>query len=226
MKTRVDDFLKYYKQLEEAVASRYQKTIYEVAQDELVSFNKILNSLRRLRNLIQHSKENLGRYIAEPDEYAISTLKDILKLVDRSIVFQYMVPIEQILHAKLSDRVFDYVAILVEKKFSHLPIIDDTGMVKYIFKATSFLELAAKGVFPSENTTFSEIKEYLDIGCFQNEILFVSQFDSILEITALCRKQFYDNNYISIILVTENGKQDEPLLGLITPIGLISKYVG
>ena len=59
-----------------------------------------------------------------------------------------------------------------------------------------------------------------------DKFLFADEYDTVSEVNALCRKYFYNHEFGSMIFVAGNGNRDGAIQGLITPIGLISKYIG
>jgi len=116
-----------------------------------------------------------------------------------------------------------------EKGFSHIPILNKQNKVVGVFDGnvmTSSL-LLNKEFKIEDHIKFSDkyIKPFTLINNqYFNTYIFISENTNIIDIKETFKKYKNNTKKISMLFVTRNGKEDEPLLGLITPNDILSNF--
>ena len=189
-----------------------------------------LLDLSRLRNAIVHNPNNKDADpIAEPHEFIVNKFEDIKNIVISPPIALNTIAIkaQDIFTAKMNDNAFEVMKKMNDNTFTHVPIIESKKLI---------------GVF-SENTIFSFIvkneeviidKDYLikDFAEFISNESHVSEYFEfvprgalVVDIEEIFKKGLNGRKRIAAIFITETGKQNESLLGLITAWDLAG-YIG
>lgn len=186
----------------------------------------VLCNYANLRNVIVHNPDKRDSDpIAEPHDNAIkkySTIRDSVLNPPKALE-TVAIPFHDIYKATLESKVLDVMDMMEQKLYSHIPVIDNKKII---------------GIF-SENSVFSYITRNRDsliletdliakfenfIGVERNECeyyAFVKKDILLIEVENMFQHGIKDNKRLAVIFITENGNQNEKLLGLITVWDLI-----
>jgi CBS domain-containing protein len=224
----IDTFLTAFKQLEKELLSEAE------LKDDYVSFSRALNHLYYNR---------LNPVISNRDNYEfLKTASDVRNLLSHEVTsvvptaaflaqFQkivqailnpltcYEVATKSISSCSYGDGLYKVLALMDEKSLSHLPILDSMGRVVGVFSRDVFFDylLLNKTVAFSDDLQVSDFKEVLPLDSHLNEsYLFVSRYTSLHDAYQLMVKKNAHDKNVGLLLVTEHGKSDERLLGVIT----------
>lgn len=108
-----------------------------------------------------------------------------------------------------------------EKGFSYLPILDNGQVVGIFSENTLFASLIEYELFYEQDKSRfidKEIFKYCEIDNHISErFLFVKKNMFYEEIQNLFHRACETNKRLSMLLVTETGRKEEKLLGIITP---------
>lgn len=141
---------------------------------------------------------------------AIGCANESLKATDRWI------PIEVVAKAALSDSVSSVSNAMLAKGYSHVPILDEMGRVFGVFSESTMLEAWADGVTCAHDATLRDIKEFLPIGRHKADVFrFVPANTTVAQLRKLHNDALNGNERIGLVLITQNGKYDEPLQGIL-----------
>lgn len=223
---RTDEFLELYRTLELEVSALYRlpvdnRTIQTLmSQPEFERFRPELEYCRDVRNLLSHKPKVNGEYAVEPSEAMITTLRRILRRVQAPETnLQCSTRIEMALTASMSDVVLPVMRRMQQHGYTHAPILE-RGRVVGVFSENTIFSCVLDetiGSF-SEKTRFSDLATYLPISARQKQrFVFVPKNGSIYGSERLLRESFDHGNRIDMLFVTENGKEQERVLGLLTP---------
>ncbi len=105
-----------------------------------------------------------------------------------------------------------------EKSFTHIPILED-GYVKGVFSENTIFSsiIRDKIIEIDESTKFSEYEEFLPPEKHQTEtIVFEPKNMMKTELNIVFAKARKNQERIGMVLVTQKGKPNERLLGIIT----------
>ena len=223
---RTDEFLDLYRTLELEAASQYHlpvdhRTIQSLmTRPEFERFRPELEYCRDVRNLLSHKPRVDGAYAVEPSEAMLETLRRVLRrLQTPETNLQCATRIERALTAAPEDAVLPVMRRMHEQGFSHVPILVD-GRVAGVFSENTIfacvLDETIAGL--TEVTPFSALERYLPLSARQKRrFAFVPRNGSIYASERMLRESFDRVERLDMLFVTENGRETERVLGLLTP---------
>lgn len=216
-------YLPYNEKLKRIISGNYTISWFiKLHQFQLRYFGEI-------RNQITHGIKLDGHTYVYPAPYAISQLAkyaDNIKSPPRCIdIFR-----KPVFTCRPSDRLGKIIQIMQEKNYSHIPVYEkniNKNENKYIWVLTesNILRWMARNMWTKDLNTI-KVRD-LDLKNKKDYIIFVKKKINIYEIDELFTIKKQNNQKIGAVLITENGKEDESLLGIITSgdTALIDTYV-
>jgi len=185
-------------------------------------FSNDLKEFADLRNAITHERTD-GHVIAEPNDRAVADIKRVALLLINPprVVPQFQ---KHILALQTTDPVAEAVKSMLAHSFSQIPIYENQafkGLLTTEAVARWLGVCVAEDLFSLRETRIDRVLEYAeeeDNCCFitKNATLFQA-----LHIFEGCQK---DGRRLEAILITENGRAHESLLGMITVWDLPAIY--
>ena len=159
-----------------------------------------------------------GHPLVTVNEGVIPFLDDVITRIKKSpTTANILIPRNDVFSASLSDMVYCVVDKMLEKIFSHVPVLDTDDRVVGVFSESTMLEMTKAGIRDDGNTTLGDISQFLPCDKHTAEVFrFVPKNDPIAHLRDLCAKALEKHERIGMFFVTENGKADEPLLGILT----------
>jgi len=176
-----------------------------------------------IRNQISHGIKLDWHTYVYPSEYAIAQLAryaDSIKRPPRCIdVFG-----KPVFTCKTSDKLQKIVSIMEEKNYSHVPVYDNDWFYIWVLSESEILVWFNK----DENKDIKNAK-IGDVWLISDKeyVKFIHKKVNIYEIDQLFTTKKQNNKKLWVILITEHGKKEEPLLWIITAgdTALIDTYV-
>lgn len=222
---RTEEFLDKYKQMETLVRNEYNLDNNESVMNFLINnkdFKVIENELdlcRDTRNLLSHNPKINGEYAVYPSEEMIKLLDKVIQKVARPLkASNVMVKKSELCYMSMEDKVRDAMATMKENSYKHIPILED-GVLVGLFSAKTVLDIMVTegaDAFSAE-ITFDMIQKYISIeNVTSNKFTFVGNSTLVNEIKDIFKEDIDNKERINIIFVTQHGKRDEKLLGIIT----------
>ncbi len=232
---RIDSFLSEFKELE--------KELVHISRlkDDYVSFSRALNQIyynrlhpiiaqrdnydllktaSDLRNILSHEND-----ICAPTEVFLRKFRCLCQAIS-SPLSCYDVCTRDVDVGHERTRIFEALRLMQEKGITHLPILDATGIVVGVFSRSTLSDCLLFGQKTSfeETDSMVDIRDEIGLSCHSNEcFFFVSRRMNVLTAFQLILKKKAHEKAVGLLLVTENGKPDERLLGVITMTDL-AKY--
>lgn len=220
-------FLDKYKCLEQTVKSNYGANFGVFRLEEMAQFKRLsarIKYCRELRNLLVHNSKLNGEWAIEVNDKMIEFVDSLIKAIENpSKIIEYAIPFRSILYKGLGDNVSDTMREMHRCDISKVPILDEQGCVVGIFSYGSVFECAISecGCIDSE-TVFEDIDKYISIeGDRKKYYLFASPDDYRSTIEEKFDSAYQQHIRIKLVLLTENGKRNSKLLGIVTPWELI-----
>jgi len=157
----------------------------------------------------------------------------LLSEIEEAKIIDNCVLMEKILSASLSDSVFQKAEEAYDRHFTHIPIIDENNRCIGIFSHTIWSKILldtinnANNIKLDNSLTFGDILDYLSFDKqVVSEIVFLSSKSTVFDAKVKTSQSFNERQRgVGMFLITENGTDDEPLLGLITPVGLLGRKI-
>lgn len=196
----------------------FKSKVFELSKNSLISrFQEDLNSFSNLRNLLSHEPKKNGEHIAMPTEFTINRIKEIYKLiVNPPLVFPKFK--FEVLGAEKDDFLNFIVKEMNEKSFSQFPVYQNEIVVELINTNTIsrwlFSNLEENGNIISVETKISDLINHIE---FKNNYKFISKKTNVFEAFNKFKNQIKnEKRNLDVLFITENGKQNEKIEGLIT----------
>jgi len=181
-------------------------------------FQEDLISLGELRNAIVHNPKYGNKPIAEPHIETVERIKNIYEIISKpNKVFPEFK--FDVLGANEEDFINNILIEMNKKSFSQFPVFDNNHNIIELINTNSIsrwlsLQLEEKGTILIEKV---KIKDFIPHIEFKKNYKFISKDNSIYDAYYLFINQINKKNRnLDVLFITENGKEQEGLLGLIT----------
>jgi|GEM_PF-2612984 len=221
-----DEFLQKYKELEALVHQKHTVPNGDSALwvlgglQEFVPFRKQITAVREIRNFLSHTPSYDGRPLLVPTESAVKILNNLItKLTGPSTVYNICVKPSCILTARMEDSIAPVIKLMTDKSFRIVPIMEGNKVVGVFEDSASIMyQMNSEGT----DTTFYDLKKYIDIAQHINKtVLFLPKEAGIESAKQKIIDCFSKGHRINAIFITEAGKRDEAMLGLLLPLHLV-----
>jgi len=227
MIVRSEEFIRLYKEMEDELERkysgekrRYSSVIYEYINDpESVPVRKNLDVCRELRNLLTHNAEIGGEPVAEPSEPVVASLRRILDYVRRPpLALDFATPGSKIISADPDDRVLDIMRVMEKNGYSHIPVLERRRFIGVFSVSTVFSCVLHDPSFKiAPETPLRALSGMLPLEKHMENYAFVHRETSITQARQMFEKPRGKNKRLSVIFITEHGRREEGLLGMLTP---------
>lgn len=179
-----------------------------------------LRLFARLRNAIIHNPyRKTAHPIAEPHEEIVEQYERIKnEVINPPKALSIAVPGASIFVASLDSKVQDILQVMIDKSYTHIPVIEDNKMIGIFSENTLFCYLVDnKDCILTSDITVRDFKEYIPLNKHMSEYFeFISRNTTLSDVEEIFSKGLKDTKRIGVVYITEHGRQDEKLLGMIT----------
>ena len=139
------------------------------------------------------------------------------KSKDSEVVTRFWIPRGKISTCSLSDKILFIIDDMINKHYSHIPVLDEEGKVIGVFSESTMMTAWKKNKCCSENAIMSDIKEFLPTDRHDVDVFgFISKNTTAAQLRKMYDDAFEKDERIGLCFVTENGTPDEPLQGIVT----------
>lgn len=224
---RSAEFIDLYKQLEDELEVKYSNAkrhyssvIFEYINSyESAPVREALNLCREIRNLMTHNANIGGEPIVEPSAPVLEALREALEYVRRPpLALDFATPGSKVYSAGLSDRVLKVMTAMEKNGYSHIPIIEKRKFVGVFSVSTIFsCVLQEPDLRITPETTLRDLGRLLPVEKHVENYAFVDRDTTCMEARRMFEKIQGRNKRLSVIFITEHGKREEALLGMLTP---------
>ena len=224
-------YIEKYKKLEAVVRKTYglpeQDSIsyFLKKQDKFNRYYDDISFCQEVRNFMQHKKKVNGRFAIEPNDAMLSFIEQLISRVEsRPQCKDICIKFQNIEWRSLSDSVKETIKIMRQKVYTHIPIFEN-GLLIGVFDENSLFNYVAENeiVDVDDKLCFADIRQYLSTqGREMEEFLFVKSTMYVEDLEKEIQKYFSKNKRVGIAFLTANGRENEPIQGIITPWDIIS----
>ncbi len=172
-----------------------------------------------------YSSENINDFLVDDPKKLLSEIEEVL-------VINNCVPVDKILTAKMTDKVLPFIEKAYDSHFSHVPIVDDemrcVGVFAHEVWSRFLIDNSKNPNLAFDGTIiFHSLEEYVRYDAERvHDIVFVGKESTIFDLKIKTAEIFKTRHKgVGLFLITENGSTDEPLLGLLTPTGLLGRKI-
>ncbi len=232
---RAEDFLEIYRQLEDALEKKYsgEKRKYSsvviefLNSNESLKFRDKLNLAREIRNLLSHSAKIEGEDVVSPSDKIAEALKEVIAYINEPpLAIEFATRPENILFANINQTVLKIMGLMKKNGFSHVPIMLGGEVVGVFSKSTIFEYVINNYSKPiSKLTTIKELGKLLPVKRHTENYLFENRYLTLNEAIEKFEKVKEKDKRVAVIFITENGRDDERLLGMLTPLDVMGERV-
>lgn len=225
---RSDIFLNLYKTLEEILTDKYYGA--ETPKGSVVvrfmnerdgrQFRDRLDLCREIRNLLSHRADINGESILEPSQAMIDFLQKVIDYLKRPpLALDFSTRWDDIVKASLHQKALTVMRRMEQRGFSHIPVFDDGTFVGVFSKSTVFAYIAKnRGSALDEQTEIVDFYEMLPIERHKNEqFCFMGREATVEDVREAFEAKRERSRRLAVVFITENGRKDERLLGMVTP---------
>lgn len=183
-------------------------------------FEQDLREYADLRNAIVHHRTGVEYAIAEPHDDVV----ELIEYIDRELSKPVTVGdkfLRKVHTLQSKDSLTKVLKLIREKRFNQIPIYEHQTFIGLVTSAGITYWLADK---MTEDNISREMPTLLDIYTHEKQkktYRFIERELSVYEAEEYFKKSVADGKRLEALLITENGKPNEKLLGIITPLDLI-----
>ena len=230
MKGSISIFRELCNKFEDLVRIKYKVKDEEGAfyilsnQKEYKKFEKDINLIRKIRNLLSHGECKIeGKVAIEINENIIEKLKEIISLLENPplVTSRY---ITEIFVVDLEEKLENLIKTMNEKKISHVPVLDkDKKLVGVFSENTIFSKLSEDEIIEiGKEYQVKDYVKYIKLENHSSEYFdFIKRNEELALAQNLFNKSIKKDKKLVMLFVTENGKKTEKILGIITPWDLL-----
>lgn len=225
MSERTELFLNEYKRMEAFASSKFNLQDTESAVYHLINLPEYryirteLEYCRKVRNVLQHNPKIRDSFAVEPSAEMIELLRKTIEIIlNPPKAREIAIPKTKILYKTLDDYVRPTMTEMIERTFTHIPILEN-GIVTGVFSENTVLSyLADEQIIGVDDTTrFFDLKAYLPIDVHKSESFrFIPQDMPLAEVSLIFEDALKKQDRIGLVFITQTGKSTEKVLGIIT----------
>ena len=187
------------------------------------SYQDELRQYHELRNAIVHNRPD-GKPIADPYNETVKNFERITELIlDPPIVYPEFQ--SDVTTLPISTSVTEAVSLMHEHSYSQVPILDENSNFVDLLTANTVTRwLGANidnGMAILEEKTVSDALDYKEN---MESFCFISRETNLAKVLSIFDDNRDRKEVINAILITQNGKETEKLLGIITHYDLPEIY--
>ena len=224
---RAQLFLDLYKQIEDELDDKYRNArrhyssvVFEFIKDyESAPVRDKLDICRHIRNLMAHSANMDGEPVVEPSEPVVDALREVLDFVRRPpLALDYATRGERVLKVNARQKVLRVMEVMEKNGYSHVPVMKEERFYGVFSVGSVFrylLKNGGKGVTPE--TTIRDMRGYLAVEEHIENYEFVPATATYIYVRQRFEQVRAKNKRVAVIFITQDGKPDQPLLGMLTP---------
>ena len=227
--SRVEDFLDLYRRLEAAAetvvgdSGRGSAVFRLEKHPDFLRYADRLDCIREIRNFLSHEPKVGGEYAICPGEGVMESLRLILRLAeDPPLVSDRMTPVEQLTVAELSTPLLPLMTEMERRNISHVPILVG-GCVQSVFSVSTVFQAALGGMRSLDaHTTVGDFSRWLPLDRHMGQdFRFVVPDMRLRDAREQFDRAYSRNRKLKLLLVTEGGRPDRPLLGVLSPYDVL-----
>ena len=219
-----EKYIELYKTLEKAVTEKYDVNVDDPKLKVVMNNYKWLaddiHYCGQIRNLLQHRKRFGVYYPVEPSDGAIKFISDLIEKVNgRKKCSDIAISLRNICKRHMKDNVKETMIEMKKHVYTHVPIIDDNGVVIGVFDENAiFNYLNEVGIIEADNLIFEDIKKYLSLERGKDEMfLFRKSATYVDDLEQDFNKQLRNQTRLEVVFLTASGDRTDQLSGMITP---------
>jgi predicted transcriptional regulator len=185
-------------------------------------FAEDLHEFGDLRNAIVHERGG-GFVIAEPHETTVDRLEQIERYISKPPTVENLRRIK-VVTCGLADRIGKAAKIMLDSKFSQLPVYDNGKCIGLLTTQAIAWWVATQfktDIGLLEEDSVEQVLRHTDEDTIYK---FVLRTAAIIDVVTLFEQAAHNGKILSAVMVTANGKSNEQPLGILTVYDLPQLY--
>lgn len=172
-----------------------------------------LDILRRVRNILSHNHK--GKEFINIPISTIKMLEEILsELTNPPLVTHFAS--RGVVTCEIDDNIKDILALMVKNDYSQIPVLSN-GTFKGLLTTNTIARWLGHrfnidGIVDEENS----IEQVLPHSESSKNYAFISRVSRLSDVIDFFSNEATTNNFFDALLITENGKETQKILGIIT----------
>lgn len=225
-----DQYIDLYKRLEAIIRNEYGLRADEPIKEYLKQPEKHkhkraeINYCAEVRNLLQH-KEKLGNdYPVQPTQPMLDFIAGLIADLEERPRCREIAIKTNIYTQTMDQSVSEAIDYMRKENYTNIPLMENGVVVGVFGENTLFNYLADDRIVDIDELTFQDMNRYTGIENRGDEVYRFHRFDAYVdELEAMFEKEHRQARRLSMVFLTQNGKKEEKLLGIITPWDILSK---
>lgn len=179
-----------------------------------------LKTFADMRNLLVHNpyKANADPMLI-PHEYIVNRYEEIKnQVLHPKKALSIAIPARLIYTTALEDSALDVMQAMNDKVYTHVPVLEGKKMVG-VFSENTILSYLShhKEAIILKDMKVKEFAEFIPLEKHLSESFeFVGRDALLIDVEELFKKALIGRRRIGMVFITNSGKKDEELLGLLT----------
>jgi CBS domain-containing protein len=207
-----EKFSEIYKELDPMLYNTTSKNT-----DFILAHGVEIDTLRGIRNVLEHGKVNGSYPVAVSDE-SLQTLSSIVALLKTPCS---KVGANRLVSTSPEKPFAEVVKAMADNNFSYIPVLDADGKLLGVISENSILRMMAsgknEGAVYDKNTKVADFMDFFKIENDMNEYFEFRPGNSYLyEIDSEFSRYDDKGRRLGAIFFTVNGRPDQKVMGLIT----------
>lgn len=236
MDYKAQEFLKLYNELDALLQKRYNdfdrnhsqimRYSSELSRSSYIKTaerGRKLNLIRQIRNLMIHDLDMNNDGLISISQELIDILAYEVKILNNPVTaYKICSPIGKLIKGDLEAKITDTFSKMAEAGYMQLPVIDPKGKLIGVISPNALLVYLTTETNITENSKVKEMLPYLPIDKHICEHYgFIAKEASVDEATDLFQKYTDKGKKLVMVFVTEHGKEDEAVLGILTAYDIV-----
>ena len=234
-----EKFLQIYNELDDYMRKQLKAEQYVdhgMLLKQMADKNRIFSEYYRdlktfadMRNLLVHNPYKASADpILIPHEYIVNKYEDIKnQVLHPKKAISIAIPVRLIYTTTLEDNALGVMQTMNDKVYTHVPVIENNEMVG-VFSENTILSYLShhKEALILKDMRIKEFVEFIPLEKHLSESFeFVGRNALLIEVEELFRKGLVNRKRIGMVFITNSGKKDEELLGILTSWDIAGKEI-
>jgi predicted transcriptional regulator len=226
MENKAAQFLERYREIEEWVLNNLN--ISEMKElEQMPQYKGIRSNLafcRMLRNLLSHYDwSKAGNDLVIVTDQAVRQVNNLYYSLNPVSLMRVAIRAGQIFAPSLEDSVLAAVKVMQRNDYSYIPIVENHRIVG-VFSTKTLMQLVAN----NNTVNFSEALKFRDIADIirlkeesESHYGFIDSNMNMEDVNEKFQRSKTRKKRLDVLFITDNGKSDGILQGMVTPTEII-----
>lgn len=183
-------------------------------------YYKDLKLFSNLRNLLIHNPyPDSANPLIMPHDYIVKKYEAIRSaILYPKKALDIAIRRERIYTTSYDVNALDVMKTMDDKTFTHVPVMNKEEMIGVFSENTVLTYLVHhKDSLILKDTKIEEFKDFIGLDKHRSECFeFMNRNALVIDVELLFQKRLKERKRVAVVYITEHGKQDEKLLGMIT----------